>query len=292
MTDRERVAAAYERSSSRQNETGGGFLVEDALSGGFMSRNVSGEGDDTLLVKDLPEALRRAGLRGSTFQEVQDLLEGSAESSTSGDHMVIPKTFFIQAVEAALDVPEDAPHRSKQRLRLQDAETSDMDEDDISSNDEFRIDEQDAESLDESDDMERLDSNTSKRLPRTRLSASKRARAETLFRLILERLPLSSSEQLSKYDQNSIRPDVSDKELHSRRIGVDELRFVAQSLKESPSTSELLEMLSEATRIYPETGDTKQTASVCSDIHRIGLPECVDLPLTQIHSCCVEGGGP
>lgn len=275
MSDRELAAAAYERGGSRQGVSGGGFLIENALSGTFDSDSFPDGGEDTIRLKDLPEALRREGLRGSAFREVQDLLESNAEPSPSMNEMVIPNSFFVQAVEAALDVSQAGPRRSKRALRFEDAESTDIEDDDISSNDEFKPEDQFHDSNDKSDDMGDASSPATKGTSRSRLTESKSVQAQLLFRLILERLPLDSSKKLRKYEKCPIRTDISDTELHSRRICAEELRYVAQTLNENPSTSELIEMISEATRAYYETRGTKPLPSANTDAHRIGLPEYV-----------------
>lgn len=279
LTDSEGVTAAYEQGSSSGDVSGGGFLIEDALSGSFPSKSFSDENEDALRLKDLPEALRHAGVQGSAFQEVQDLLESSAAPSPLVNDMVIPKNFFIQAVEAALNVPHVGPRRSKRPPRPKMTDLADSEDVEISSNDEFSPEDKSPNYSSESDDMAGPYFHTTKSTSRTRLTASKRAQAQILFRLILERLPLDLPQNIQKHERHRIRSDVSDLELHSRRIGVDELRYVAQSLNENPNISELFEMLSEATRIYYETENQESHSSAHPDVHRIGLQEYV-LPLT------------
>lgn len=275
MTGPRQDPEALAQDTSSLEGIGGGFLVEDSLSGTFTSRNTPDDSEDTISVDDLPKALRRAGLQGSIFRDVLELLESSAEPSTSTENMVVPMSFFRQAVEAMSDAPEAQRNRLERSREEPTREPSVWQDEDNSSSDEFRPDHDIYETSGESDvDDQRLPKNKSS--SKARLTTAKKARAQDLFRLILERIPMTTSESLQKHEKHSIRPDISDKELHSRRIGVDELRHVAHSLNETPTTSELVEMLIEAIRAYFEAEDPEKLSSIPTEHPRIGLPECVN----------------
>ncbi|WFD26867.1 hypothetical protein MNAN1_001856 [Malassezia nana] len=266
---------AFAQDTASLEGVGGGFLVEDSLSGTFPSRHTPDDSEDTISVDDLPKALRHAGLQGSIFRDALELLESSAEPSTSTDDMVVPMSFFRQAVEALSDAPDAQRSKLKRSRDEPISEPEEWEDEDNSSSEEFRPDHDVYETSGESDADEQKQPK-SKNGSKVRLTTTKKARAQDLFRLILERIPMTSSESLQKHEKKSIRPDISEKELHSRRIGVDELRHVAHSLNETPTTAELVEMLTEAIRAYFEAEDPKKLSSIPTGHPRIGLPECVN----------------
>lgn len=94
-----------------------------------------------------------------------------------------------------------------------------------------------------------------------------------MYRLLLERIPLVAPTMLETYSYKGVRTDVTEQEIDTRRIGIDELRFAARSLGESPSTTELAEMLYEAEAL--SAGHPNMHTRPNTQAPRIGLHEYV-----------------
>lgn len=293
MVDRASIEAAYDRACRQQTKTtlpadagtsGGGFMTEDAMRGDFGQEASSGL---ELRVEALPHLLRSLNFRGSVFHEMQELLLTSAQVSSIDGARVIPRAEFVHAVGELWNERHGAgarrtSHRPRKRARGDNeyeseghgssSEYTSFIDDDAS---DYDSDKGFVDDEDESDDDNHSRTGAS-RVSRV-LSKKKREHARFLFRLLLERIPLVVPSALQAQAKGTVRTDVTEEELDTRRIGIDELRFAAKSLGELPSTQELAEMLYEASTYGKAT--TIGNGPDLTDPPRIGLAEYV-APLT------------
>ena len=235
-----RVAAAYDAACSDTRDPvrgeGGGFLVNDSLAGGFVpdADLYQEEGiSQGMKVSALPRALESLGLDSSQRQDVCELLEANAVHGTYDNEPSIPKAYFIEAVQTVMEGVRRSKRRRTNRQatnELHDSESYSDDEYDPSNDEYTSFSEEDAPNTD----------------TRTKLTKTKREQARFLYRLLLERIPLVAPTMLSTLPNTGIRTDVTEEEVDTRCIGIDELRYAARNLGETPSTTELAEMLHEA----------------------------------------------
>lgn len=282
---------------NEEKETPGGFLPHDSSdAGGFLPEDTSigdkilGEGSSKpsssskslmteLPVSKLPHALCGLGLKPRARRDVQELLELHAESR--GKRRVVTRDNFVQALETVLDDGTDARRSKRRRTNAsyidRDAGLSDASE----------ISKSDAGDSDVSDDFqpviysasERSESPTIEVNEGMRLATVKnpelgdelRAHGRLLFRLLLERLPLAVPATFHGRPRSvQIRTNVTEEEVSTRRIGMDELRYAAQSLGETPTTNELAEMLYEASTFFQPPGAQRPVITAAP---RIGVDE-------------------
>ena len=259
-----RVAAAYDAACSDTRDPvrgeGGGFLVNDSLAGGFVpdADLYQEEGiSQDMKVSALPRALESLGLDSSQRQDVCELLEANAVHGTYDNEPSIPKAYFIEAVQTVLEGVRRSKRRRTNRQatnELHDSESYSDDEYDPSNDEYTSFSEEDAPNTD----------------TRTKLTKTKREQARFLYRLLLERIPLVAPTMLSTLPNTGIRTDVTEEEVDTRCIGIDELRYAARNLGETPSTTELAEMLHEAISLSSGTKARTNTQAP-----RIGLHEYV-----------------
>ncbi|KAL4400942.1 hypothetical protein ACI68E_002266 [Malassezia pachydermatis] len=280
MSLRTVIEDAYDRASAPKSAVplGGGFLADDAIAGAFQyDENVDNSaGPRVLTLSGLSAALRAAGLEGQALEDVNELLVSYAEKREGIQEPIIPKTFFIEAVEAVLG-GNSVPHSSSANYSTYPESTKDSDSDKGMTSDDNFVPEGDPNENDSEDDYE-VDPRPLRKSRKalhtpSKLSASKKEKARLLFRFLLERIPLVSSASLQGYPKDFLRTDVTDEEINTRRLGVDELRFAAHNLGELLSQNEIAEMLYEATlehSIAPQRRNQGLT-----DPPRIGLQEYV-----------------
>lgn len=259
-----RVAAAYDAACSDTRDPvrgeGGGFLVNDSLAGGFVpdADLYQEEGiSQGMKVSALPRALESLGLDSSQRQDVCELLEANAAHGTYDNEPSIPKAYFIEAVQTVMEgVRRSKRRRTNRRAtnELHDSESYSDDEYDPSNDEYTSFSEEDAPNTD----------------TKTKLTKTKREQARFLYRLLLERIPLVAPTMLSALPNTGIRTDVTEEEVDTRCIGIDELRYAARNLGETPSTTELAEMLHEAISLSSGT-----KAHTNTQAPRIGLHEYV-----------------
>ena len=259
-----RVAAAYDAACSDTRDPvrgeGGGFLVNDSLAGGFVpdADLYQEEGiSQGMKVSALPRALESLGLNSSQRQDVCELLESNAVHGSYDNEPSIPKAYFIEAVQTVMEGVRRSKRRRTNRQATNELHDSESCSDDVydPSNDEYT-------SFSEEDAP-----NTG---TKTKLTKTKREQARFLYRLLLERIPLVAPTMLSTLPNTGIRTDVTEEEVHTRCIGIDELRYAARNLGETPSTTELAEMLHEAISLSSGT-----KAHTNTQAPRIGLHEYV-----------------
>ena len=259
-----RVAAAYDAACSDTRDPvrgeGGGFLVNDSLAGGFVpdADLYQEEGiSQGMNVSALPRALESLGLDSSQRQDVCELLEANAVHGTYDNEPSIPKAYFIEAVQTVMEGVRRSKRRRTNRQatnELHDSESYSDDEYDPSNDEYTSFSEEDAPNTD----------------TKTKLTKTKREQARFLYRLLLERIPLVAPTMLSTLPNTGIRTDVTEEEVDTRCIGIDELRYAARNLGETPSTTELAEMLHEAISLSSGTKARTNTQAP-----RIGLHEYV-----------------
>lgn len=216
---RARIGRAYDRacgvtkSDGPENEAPGGFLPD---AGGFIPEEaVIPTHTPTLFLHQLPNALAPFHLDAMTQDEVESLLRQSTEPSKEGP--TIRRDDFIEALEIVLGEQEERDSDAS------DAYDPTADDDSVSGSDE-------AES-----------SRSRNRMPKRKDLHEK---ARFLYRLLLERIPLVPSSALATYDKDKHVPtEVDDRQLETRRIGLEELRYAAQSLGERATTNEVRVML-------------------------------------------------
>ena len=259
-----RVAAAYDAACSDTRDPvrgeGGGFLVNDSLAGGFVpdADLYQEEGiSQGMKVSALPRALESLGLDSSQRQDVCELLEANAVHGTYDNEPSIPKAYFIEAVQTVMEGVRRSKRRRTNRQatnELHDSESYSDDEYDPSNDEYTSFSEEDAPNTD----------------TKNKLTKTKREQARFLYRLLLERIPLVAPTMLSTLPNTGIRTDVTEEEVDTRCIGIDELRYAARNLGETPSTTELAEMLHEAISLSSGT-----KAHTNTQAPRIGLHEYV-----------------
>ena len=259
-----RVAAAYDAACSDTRDPvrgeGGGFLVNDSLAGGFVpdADLYQEEGiSQGMKVSALPRALESLGLDSSQRQDVCELLEANAVHGTYDNEPSIPKAYFIEAVQTVMEGVRRSKRRRTNRQatnELHDSESCSDDVYDPSNDESTSFSEEDAPNTD----------------TKTKLTKTKREQARFLYRLLLERIPLVAPTMLSTLPNTGIRTDVTEEEVDTRCIGIDELRYAARNLGETPSTTELAEMLHEAISLSSGT-----KAHTNTQAPRIGLHEYV-----------------
>ena len=259
-----RVAAAYDAACSDTRDPvrgeGGGFLVNDSLAGGFVpdADFYQEEGiSQGMKVSALPRALESLGLNSSQRQDVCELLEANAVHGSYDNEPSIPKAYFIEAVQTVME----GVRRSKRRRTNRQA-TNELHDSESCSDDVYDPSNDESTSFSEEDAP-----NTG---TKTKLTKTKREQARFLYRLLLERIPLVAPTMLSTLPNTGIRTDVTEEEVHTRCIGIDELRYAARNLGETPSTTELAEMLHEAISLSSGT-----KAHTNTQAPRIGLHEYV-----------------
>lgn len=244
---RTRLGAAYDAACDVQipQDSAGGFVVDSDPDGGAASAALSAE--------RLPGVLRALGLTGSVMEDVAGLLRDAAvtvhDETREKPTKAVERAIFMQAVEAVLEEQGDAPAHSGRRTQRKRARSppsaSDSEED---SGDEYQPGRDDYASGSESPGKAsaiptRARVQTEASGP-PQLSDADRERAELFFSLILERLPLVPPTALRHTAKTSaVRGDIDAEEVHTRHIGIDELRYVVQSLGEKIADSELREML-------------------------------------------------
>lgn len=259
-----RIAAAYDEACSDTRDPvrgeGGGFLVNDSLAGGFLpdadfyqEERIS----QGMKVSALPRALESLGLDSSQRKDVSELLEANAVHGTCENEPNIPKAYFIEAVQTVME----GVRRSKRRRTSRQA-TNESHDSESYSDDEYDPSNDEYTSFSEEDEP-----NTA---AKTKLTKTKREQARFLYRLLLERIPLVAPTMLSTLPNTGIRTDVTEEEVDTRCIGIDELRYAARSLGETPSTTELAEMLHEAMSL-----SSGAKAHTNTQAPRIGLHEYV-----------------
>ena len=259
-----RIAAAYDEACSDTRDPvrgeGGGFLVNDSLAGGFLpdadfyqEERIS----QGMKVSALPRALESLGLDSSQRKDVCELLEANAVYGTCENEPNIPKAYFIEAVQTVME----GVRRSKRRRTSRQA-TNESHDTESYSDDEYDPSNDEYTSFSEEDEP-----NTA---AKTKLTKTKREQARFLYRLLLERIPLVAPTMLSTLPNTGIRTDVTEEEVDTRCIGIDELRYAARSLGETPSTTELAEMLHEAMSL-----SSGAKAHTNTQAPRIGLHEYV-----------------
>lgn len=259
-----RVAAAYDAACSDTREPvageGGGFLVDDSLAGGFLPdsdfHRKEGVSQD-MKVSAMPKALESLGLDASQRKDICELLEANSVHENHQDEPRIPKMYFIEAVQAVME----GVRRSKRRRTTRQASNESHDSE-SNSGDEY------APSTDEN--MSFSEEDEPSKSIQTKLTKTKRDQARFLYRLLLERIPLVAPTMLSTLSNTGIRTDVTEEEVNTRYIGIDELRYAARNLGGTPSTTELAEMLHEAASL---SSGTKAHAN--TQAPRIGLHEYV-----------------
>ena len=259
-----RVAAAYDAACSDTRDPvrgeGGGFLVNDSLAGGFVpdADFYQEEGiSQGMKVSALPRALESLGLDSSQRQDVCELLEANAVHGSYDNEPSIPKAYFIEAVQTVMEGVRRSKRRRTNRQatnELHDSESCSDDVYDPSNDESTSFSEEDAPNTD----------------TKTKLTKTKREQARFLYRLLLERIPLVAPTMLSTLPNTGIRTDVTEEEVDTRCIGIDELRYAARNLGETPSTTELAEMLHEAISLSSGT-----KAHTNTQAPRIGLHEYV-----------------
>lgn len=273
-----RAAVVYDTVSSGSvpdESGGGGFLISDSMAGGFIHEGLGRKDEDEALremkVSALPRALEELDVYGSQRAEVQDLLESSAERRNLHEEPVIPRVYFIEAMETVLG----GVRRSKRRrtARFENESESDVSNSSSMDADEFQPFEEDGSALLDDEDMDHGKPPASKASTGPRLTKARKEQARFLYRLLLERIPLVAPTMLETYSYKGVRADVTEEEIDKRRIGINELRFAARSLGESPSTTELAEMLYEAEAL--SAGRTDLHSHQHTHAPRIGLHEYV-----------------
>lgn len=216
-----RIGRAYDRACSapESNEPepaeAGGFFPE---AGGFIPEEaVVPTHAPVLLLHQLSNALAPFHLDAVTRDEVESLLRQSAESSEDGT--TIRRDDFIEVLEIVLGEQEE-----------RDSEASDA---------------YDPAADDDDDSVYETDeANTRQAQNRMPKRKDLHEKARFLYRLLLERIPLVPSSALATYDKNRNAPtEVDDRQLETRRIGLEELRYAAQSLGERTTTHEVRVML-------------------------------------------------
>lgn len=259
-----RIAAAYDEACSDTRDPvrgeGGGFLVNDSLAGGFLpDADIYQEEriSQGMKVSALPRALESLGLDSSQRKDVCELLEANAVQGTCDNEPNIPKAEFIEAVQTVME----GVRRSKRRRTSRQA-TNESHDTESYSDDEYDPSNDEYTSFSEEDEP-----NTA---AKTKLTKTKREQARFLYRLLLERIPLVAPTMLSTLPNTGIRTDVTEEEVDTRCIGIDELRYAARSLGETPSTTELAEMLHEAMSL-----SSGAKAHTNTQAPRIGLHEYV-----------------
>lgn len=194
----------------------GGFLPE---AGGFVAdKPPSGRASSPALELDrLPLLLVNLGVDGELHEEVSALLRSQAEPTQSGP--VLRRAPFLQVLEAVLNEEEMASPESEAPSDASDtfepAQASDSDDSDSAP----------------------TSRSTRSHMPRSKALHKK---ARILYGLLLERIPLVPSASLAERAKSTtVRTDVEEEEIDTRRIGVAELRYAAQSLGETPTTAEV-----------------------------------------------------
>ena len=292
-----RIATAYDAACVRaatpgvaesDTSTAGGFIVDvnDETAGGFVRETScfsNSNASPVLPVSALPYALDTLELEGAKRRDVQELLEAHSEYDEMHAEPFVPRTYFLEAVEAVMG----GIRRSKRRrlVRRQNGEEASSNSDGgTASQDEyappdkepaFSSDEDDTGARDENDRAASSMSSAqvSKQNKNTNISKAKKEQGRLLYRLLLERIPLVAPTMLANYPSIGIREDVTDEEIESRQIGIDELRYATRSLGESRSTSELADMLYEAQALASNSTQTRSRAP--AEAPRIGLNEYV-----------------
>lgn len=259
-----RIASAYDAacSSSRDpvGDEGGGFLVADSLAGGFLPESEFHREEGAsqgMKVSALPKALESLELDSSQRQNISELLEANSVHENYHDEPHIPKMYFIEAVQTVME----GVRRSKRRRTTRRTSNESYD---LESNSSDQYNPSTDETMSSSEEENPAKSN------QTKLTKTKRDQARFLYRLLLERIPLVAPTMLSSLSNTGIRTDVSEEEVNTRHIGIDELRFAARNLGETPSTAELAEMLHEASLLSSGT-----KAHTNTQAPRIGLHEYV-----------------
>lgn len=213
---RARIGQAYDRVCARndtQNEAPGGFIPE---AGGFLPEVEEQFDTSPVLALDrLPQALAAFDLDVGIQDEIETLLKQSAYETEDG--LMISREHFIEALEIVLSQQEFSESDASENYVPDYEEGSDS----ASDPEEKRI---HSDSLPKRKDVHE--------------------KARFLYRLLLERIPLVPSSALPSYpkDQHVIS-EVDDHQLESRRIGIEELRFAAQSLGERPTSNEVRVLL-------------------------------------------------
>lgn len=271
---RARIAAAYDAACDTDAAAeGGGFVADSFL----------------LSVDALPRVLNSLGVTGELQEEVQQLLEANAEPQRRGTK-VIEKEPFIQALEAALggvdedeeSMPVEDTGRRRSRRRAAPTSFSRAAASDSGSevSEEMYDPERDASFAESDDDAEIAEPN---RTPKARPAASRgagarmgdasMAHARVLYGLLLERVPLAPPVALRRLPgkTHDVRKDVDAEEVQTRQVGIDELRYAAQSLGEKFSDTELQEML----QVAAEMGGGPSSGRSGSSAPRIGLEQWV-----------------
>lgn len=200
----------------------GGFLPDDGgilpEAGGFVAdKPPSGRASPALELDRLPLLLVNLGVDGELHEEVSALLRSQAEPTQSGP--VLRRAPFLQVLEAVLNEEEMASLESDAPSDASDtfdpAQTSDSDDSDAAP----------------------TSRSTRSHMPRSKALHKK---ARILYSLLLERIPLVPSAALAERAKSTtVRTDVEDEEIDTRRIGMAELRYAAQSLGETPTTAEV-----------------------------------------------------
>ena len=282
------VRAATPGAAKSDISTAGGFIVDvsDETAGGFVRETSclsNSNASQILPVSALPYALDTLKLGGAKRRDVQELLEAHSEYDGKHTEPVVPRAYFLEAVEAVMD----GIRRSKRRrlVRRQNGEeASSNSEEGTASQDEYAPSDKDSASSSNEDDTgdggedNRASSSmssakVSKQDKNTNISKAKKEQGRLLYRLLLERIPLVAPTMLANYPSIGIREDVTDEEIESRQIGIDELRYATRSLGESRSTSELADMLYEAQALASNSTQTRSRAP--AEAPRIGLNEYV-----------------
>ncbi|PKI84748.1 hypothetical protein MVES_001087 [Malassezia vespertilionis] len=241
IQDAYECAVKEDNGASLEAAHGGGFLPEDegvALDNAVP--DISG-----LPTYKLRAALSKLGLSRSKKNAVQQRLFASAEPGDEG--LMIPRDTFARVLEVVLlhdTIPSLLPANGQDEDGLTDSEEED-------------------EFLPHQDTSDEEAHNA--RMPN---SAILKTKARFLYRLLLERIPLKPGAALdSATNARTVRAEIEEDEISTRRIGLSELRYAATSLGEKQSTTELTAMLEEASTYFQADGRAS-----CTD-PRIGIEE-------------------
>ncbi|WFD05818.1 hypothetical protein MVES1_001152 [Malassezia vespertilionis] len=227
IQDAYECAVKEDNGASLEAAHGGGFLPEDegvALDNAVP--DISG-----LPTYKLRAALSKLGLSRSKKNAVQQRLFASAEPGDEG--LMIPRDTFARVLEVVLlhdTIPSLLPANGQDEDGLTDSEEED----------EF------LPHQDTSDEEAHVPRQTRRgrgapqnaRMPN---SAILKTKARFLYRLLLERIPLKPGAALdSATNARTVRAEIEEDEISTRRIGLSELRYAATSLGEKQSTTERL----------------------------------------------------
>lgn len=165
----------------------------------------------------LSQALHASGVPEEQHAQLEAMLATHAQNSAHGP--VIERTRFIDALERGLD---EIPLAS-----------DDSDDSDAASAYDPTSDSDDAQPK----RKVRKSARTYATMPK---SKALRTQARLLYQLLLEQIPMVHPSALSSHVKSArARTDVDDHEIDTRRIGMDELRYAAQALGETPSSAEV-----------------------------------------------------